>query len=99
MLMVVCFLGSFFVLFGDSYTFLQSVFDWQWGFALQEGYDYTAPVWVGEFGTNTRGRYWMHLLSYMSTRDVDFAYWSLDGLKFTEIAHDAEGNWVHFDHP
>lgn len=81
---------------GDSYIYLQSLFDWTWGFALQDGYPYTAPVWMGEFGTNTRGRYWMHLLTYLSVRDVDFAYWSLDGLKFTKTAHDHSGNWVHF---
>eukprot|EP00929_Paragymnodinium_shiwhaense_P113086 TRINITY_DN81352_c0_g1_i1.p1 TRINITY_DN81352_c0_g1~~TRINITY_DN81352_c0_g1_i1.p1 ORF type:complete len:676 (+),score=100.52 TRINITY_DN81352_c0_g1_i1:272-2299(+) len=84
---------------GDSYIYLQSVFDWTWGFALQDGYSYTAPVWMGEFGTNTRGRYWMHLLSYLSARDVDFAYWSLDGLKHTQIAHDDSGHWVHFTEP
>lgn len=84
---------------GDSYFYLQSVFDWKWGFALQEGYPYTAPVWMGEFGQNTRGRYWMHLLNYMSVRDVDFAYWTFNGLKLSSGFYDPAGHYQPYDTP
>lgn len=84
---------------GDSYMYLQSSFDYKWGFALQEGYEYTAPVWLGEFGQHTRGRYWKHLLSYMSKRDVDFAYWTFNGLKLSEGEYDTMGLWHPYDKP
>eukprot|EP00928_Gymnodinium_smaydae_P032547 TRINITY_DN23543_c0_g2_i1.p1 TRINITY_DN23543_c0_g2~~TRINITY_DN23543_c0_g2_i1.p1 ORF type:complete len:804 (-),score=117.86 TRINITY_DN23543_c0_g2_i1:144-2555(-) len=83
----------------DSYYYLQSVFDQKWGFALQEGYPYTAPVWMGEFGQDTRGRYWKHLLSYMSKRDLDFAYWTFNGLKLSEGAFDGMGHWHPYARP
>lgn len=75
-----------------------AVVDWKWGFALQEGYPYTAPVWMGEFGGDTRGRYWKHLISYLSVRDVDFAYWSLDGVKLTNGIYDILGHWKPYKH-
>eukprot|EP00927_Polykrikos_kofoidii_P004485 TRINITY_DN11773_c0_g2_i1.p1 TRINITY_DN11773_c0_g2~~TRINITY_DN11773_c0_g2_i1.p1 ORF type:complete len:656 (-),score=79.85 TRINITY_DN11773_c0_g2_i1:263-2230(-) len=96
-LTVVFVVGSLAAAYGDSYAYLQWVYDWKWGFALQEGYPYTAPVWMGEFGVDTRGRYWMHLLKYLSNRDVDFAYWSLNGLKYSEGVFDAKGQW--HEHP
>merc|ERR1712107_761321 len=44
-LMVVFTAGAVAAALGDSYMYLQWVYDWKWGFALQEGYPYTAPVW------------------------------------------------------
>merc|ERR1712150_56152 len=43
-LCVVFFAGAVVSFFGDSYTYMQLMFDWRFGFALQEGYPYTAPV-------------------------------------------------------
>jgi len=31
-------------------------------YMLEEGHDYTAPVWVGEFGDNTQDKYWKFLI-------------------------------------
>lgn len=28
------------------------------GYILEEGHDYTAPLWLGEFGENTQNNYW-----------------------------------------
>eukprot|EP00927_Polykrikos_kofoidii_P027717 TRINITY_DN24292_c0_g2_i1.p1 TRINITY_DN24292_c0_g2~~TRINITY_DN24292_c0_g2_i1.p1 ORF type:complete len:754 (-),score=62.40 TRINITY_DN24292_c0_g2_i1:175-2169(-) len=57
--------------------------DW-WGFLLEEGQQYTAPVWVGEFGYLNNGPYWHDFVHYLSDTDVDFAYWALNGKKFGE---------------
>jgi len=34
-------------------------------FMLEEGHDYTAPVWVGEFGDNSQEKYWRFLIQYL----------------------------------
>jgi len=83
----------------DSYFYLQITFDHKWAFALDEGHPYTAPVWLGEFGQATRGRYWKHLMSYMATRDLDFAYWPLNGDKLSTGYFDKSGQWIDFDSP
>merc|ERR1712048_23915 len=91
---------SFCAALGDSYFYLQWVYDWKWGFALQEGYPYTSPVWLGEFGGDVRGRYWMHLLRYVSVRDLDFAYWNLNGRKLVDGMYNVHtGEFVNYDHP
>merc|ERR1719321_796267 len=41
-----------------------------------------APVWVGEFGTFPRTRWWQRELEYMKDRELDFAYWSVHGIRF-----------------
>jgi len=40
-----------------------------------------APVWLSEFGTDDNGLYWAYLLRYMKGREMDFAYWSINGEK------------------
>eukprot|EP00927_Polykrikos_kofoidii_P027715 TRINITY_DN24292_c0_g1_i1.p1 TRINITY_DN24292_c0_g1~~TRINITY_DN24292_c0_g1_i1.p1 ORF type:complete len:720 (-),score=76.45 TRINITY_DN24292_c0_g1_i1:328-2487(-) len=60
---------------------------WQndlWGFVLEEGQPFTAPVWIGEFGYLNHGPYWLDFVHYLSETDVDFGYWSLNGLKYGE---------------
>merc|ERR1712183_352561 len=54
---------------------------------------------MGEFGQNTRGRYWMHLMKYISVRDMDFAYWTFNGLKLMDGFKDADGQWKKYDEP
>ncbi|CAE7565291.1 unnamed protein product [Symbiodinium natans] len=72
-----------------SYSAFRAKLDHRWGFLL----DGEAPVWLGEFGTNG---YWItdswsaevgevlwlsHILRYMHERDLDYAYWALNGDK------------------
>eukprot|EP00434_Breviolum_minutum_P000018 symbB.v1.2.000015.t1/scaffold5.1/size591573/15 len=75
------------------------VFDTKWGFALAEGYSYTAPVWMGEFGQMLRGSYWLNMLRYLAERDIDFAYWPLNGLKYSEGYFTKSGEFHEWDHP
>jgi len=54
-----------------------------WGFILEENQPYTAPIWVGEFGTGhdagSLNYWWKCLLRYMKENDLYFAYWPIDG--------------------
>jgi endoglucanase len=66
--------------------------DRRWGFLLEDGQPYTAPVYVGEFGTyrtdpsgytslapNSYGLWFQAFLQYAHDRSVDWAYWALNG--------------------
>mmetsp|Transcript_105714 Transcript_105714/g.188025 ORF Transcript_105714/g.188025 Transcript_105714/m.188025 type:complete len:644 (-) Transcript_105714:49-1980(-) len=83
----------------DTFWYMRFTFDSKWGFVLAEGYPYTAPVWMGEFGQNRRGAYWLNMLKYLAERDVDFAYWPLNGRKYTEGYFDSSSNFVFYDQP
>ena len=68
----------------ETYQKYKSTLDLNWGFLLEEGTTYTAPVWVGEFGTNHNKEgltYYFSscLVRYMRENDLDFAYWPVDG--------------------
>lgn len=74
--------------------------DIMWGFALDGGHAWTAPVWVGEFGTSgARGNYWLLLMRYMSERDVDWAYWVLNPEKPLTERYVVGRGWVRYQHP
>jgi len=88
---VLCFLLTFvtlcmigYAVFYPSYWAMERTLDKQWGFMLEEGYDYTAPVWMGEFGETTPGNYWDNLMKYFSHRDIDWAYWPLNGRAYKD---------------
>jgi hypothetical protein len=83
-----------------TYWWMERHLDGLWGYALEDGFSYTAPIWMGEFGQEVRGQYWLNFVRYLSSRDVDFAYWALNGLKYTEGKIDtASGNWIKYDTP
>jgi len=83
-----------------TYWWMERHLDGLWGFALEDGFNYTAPVWMGEFGQNVRGQYWLNFVRYLSSRDVDFAYWALNGIKYAEGAIDgASGNFITYETP
>jgi hypothetical protein len=43
--------------------------DYNVAFMLEEGNSYTAPVWLGEFGTNSnKSNYWNYLIRYLDER-------------------------------
>lgn len=62
----------------------------KWGFLLKQNQPYTAPVWVGEFGTchssadcvtgtSKQGRWFTFLGQYLANADIDWSYWAIDG--------------------
>jgi len=79
-----------------TYWWFQRHLDTLWGFALDHGRPWTAPVWMGEFGAEQPGEYWHHMLRYLSDRDVDWAYWPLTALKLAEGYYDATGAFIYF---
>ena len=50
------------------------------------GYQFSAPYWMGEFGTacdlDTEGEEnWQKLMRLLEENDADWAYWSVDGYR------------------
>jgi hypothetical protein len=64
--------------------------DYNVAFMLEEGHDYTPPVWLGEFGTNSNSsNYWSYLIRYLDERpQIGWAYWAYNG--YTNDATDEE---------
>lgn len=61
-----------------------------WGYLLTQGQAYTAPVWVGEFGTcndsaacldgaSGDGLWFAAFRAYLANADIDWAYWTING--------------------
>jgi len=74
----------------NSYDDLAGDLGGWWGFLIVEDQPWTAPVWVGEFGTcNTSascvqpsspgGAWFEQFMAYLSAGDIDWAYWPLNG--------------------
>lgn len=73
----------------------------QWGFLIKQrgggGLEpFTAPVWVGEFGTctdkgadcissssNDKGRWFPEFANYLRQGDIDWSYWPVNGTRST----------------
>lgn len=80
----------------QSYTDLEQELNHNWGYIINPGHTYTAPVWVGEFGNcHTRsicisdnspssGGFWFQSLrTYLAQYDIDWAYWAVNGTEST----------------
>ncbi len=61
-----------------------------WGFIIVEDQPYTAPVWVGEFGTcstdatcvaggSRDGDWFSTFVQYLDAGDIDWCYWPVNG--------------------
>ncbi|CAJ1360660.1 unnamed protein product [Effrenium voratum] len=90
-LLVICAMTLLAGIAADSYWFYERWLDKQWGFALEEGQPFTAPIWMGEFGYLNHGKFWLMFMRYLSSRDVDFAYWAINGIKYAEGFNAADG--------
>eukprot|EP00933_Yihiella_yeosuensis_P012706 TRINITY_DN12176_c4_g1_i1.p1 TRINITY_DN12176_c4_g1~~TRINITY_DN12176_c4_g1_i1.p1 ORF type:complete len:737 (+),score=83.88 TRINITY_DN12176_c4_g1_i1:65-2275(+) len=78
-----------------TYWLFQTHMNNQWGFVLEEGHPYTAPVWMGEFGNSERGHYWNNMMHYLNEYDIDFAYWAINGKKWkTGYIDVRSGIWI-----
>lgn len=66
------------------YEAFSAELDKRWGFML-EGPD-AVPVWLGEFGSNYHSDLeWAHIQRYILQKDLDWAYWSINGEKFNGV--------------
>jgi len=55
--------------------------DQKFGFILEQGTNYTAPLWLGEFGENTQSKWWNATIQYLSETNINWAYWAYTGYK------------------
>ena len=65
----------------------------KWGFLVAQGKPYTAPVWIGEFGTKHdaanvdaaagQGLWFKSFRRYLADADLDWSYWALNGTQAT----------------
>ncbi|XP_023338666.1 uncharacterized protein LOC111709274 [Eurytemora carolleeae] len=51
-------------------------------FVADAGFNYSAPYWMGEFGTGSNSEKWQHIVQFLQETDHDWAYWSIDGYKY-----------------
>ena len=74
----------------QSYQEMKEGFDYLWGFVLDEDKPWTAPIWIGEFGTcsndpncvkdsSVSGSWFLNFTRYLYEKDIDWAYWPLNG--------------------
>lgn len=57
----------------------------RFGFIVEEGKDFTAPLWLGEFGTDVPSTWWSWIRQYVAARNISWAYWSVDGEKTLHV--------------
>lgn len=73
---------------------LQQQWNQKWGYIATAGQAYTAPVWVGEFGTchtdssclqggSSQGSWFASFIAYLQQTDFDWSYWTLNGTEAT----------------
>jgi endoglucanase len=78
-----------------DYNAFKAAMDSAWGYIDNPGHAYTAPLWVGEFGTNHNAvdidaagpdastdpsaRWWAWIRQYLADNDIDWAVWALNG--------------------
>ena len=60
-----------------------------WGYILTQNQSYTAPVWIGEFGTCHYNScikgdtWWNSIRQYIVNADIDWSWWAMDGTEST----------------
>lgn len=64
-----------------TYDEYQTIMGDQWGYLVTQNRPFTAPVWVGEFGTGDQSNWWSWVRQYLANADFDWAYWAVDGEK------------------
>lgn len=62
---------------------LKSTFDSEFGYVLEKGQRYTAPVWLGEFGVGSEASeqeqvWFQHTANYLIEKEMGWGFWSLN---------------------
>ncbi|KAL1503291.1 hypothetical protein AB1Y20_011343 [Prymnesium parvum] len=76
----------------STYAMLHDELASKWG--LDGGVD--APVFVGEFGAGdgyAESAYWAHMIRFLQQYDLDWAYWPLNGDRWSEADQSWEDEW------
>jgi len=79
----------------DTYEDFASSRDAVWGYISMQN---IGPVWVAEFGEESPTTHWNWTIKYLRERDLDFAYWSIDGEHFPSAAVDLGHAIPHMKH-
>lgn len=67
-----------------DYAAFKTALDSAWGYIITEGRAYTAPVWIGEFGTDhttPNATWWPWIQQYITENDLDWSVWALNGTR------------------
>jgi endoglucanase len=73
-----------------TYAQIKTTLGNSWGYILTQNQSYTAPIWVGEFGTchgdascvasaTGQGFWFDSIRRYLVEADIDWSYWALNG--------------------
>eukprot|EP01012_Entosiphon_sulcatum_P042922 TRINITY_DN5705_c0_g1_i1.p1 TRINITY_DN5705_c0_g1~~TRINITY_DN5705_c0_g1_i1.p1 ORF type:complete len:370 (+),score=62.63 TRINITY_DN5705_c0_g1_i1:1105-2214(+) len=65
-----------------SYADFQKLMGDEWGYIVSQNHSFTAPLWLGEFGTNSQSAWWTNIRQYLQGADFEWGYWSIDGYKY-----------------
>ena len=75
--------GHFYSWFGNFVEYPYDEFDtaltWMQRFVEISGQNYSAPFWMGEFGTGSNSVQWQKIIRFIREHDLDWAIWTLDG--------------------
>jgi len=74
----------------STYAQFKQRLDHDWGYIITENQPYTAPLWLGEFGTcnnaatcvddnNGQGMWFQWLIRYINETEISWGYWAVDG--------------------
>ena len=66
------------------YTLFKSTMDSMQTYVADVGYNFSAPYWMGEFGTGSDSENWGKIVRFLNETDHDWAYWSIDGYKYPD---------------
>jgi len=67
------------------YTLFKSTMHTMQTFVADAGFNYSAPYWMGEFGSGgSNDEKWQHIVQFLQETDHDWAYWSIDGYKYPD---------------
>lgn len=83
-----------------DYASFKLSFDWNINAVTIEGEEYTAPIWIGEWGTsmdNGNYGYWRYLIRYLQENPhINWAYWSYNGYQMA-YPDDYTSGFMHND--
>src|SRR5215471_896072 len=80
-----------------SYDEFKTTLEQEWGYLMTAGQPFTGPVWC-VFGASHRGTdatFWSWIRQYVTEKDVDWAYWAINGTEGRGYSRDfgAEEIW------
>ena len=67
------------------YPYFKTVMHNMQTFVADAGFNYSAPYWMGEFGSGGgNDEKWQNIVKFLYETDHDWAYWSIDGYKYPD---------------